>query len=44
MLQIYLDQGWGPWVLLGAWNLLYQLLYMPGQLAKAVAARIRAEA
>lgn len=41
MLQIYLDRGWEPWILLGTWNLLYQLVYAPGRLAKAAAARIR---
>ena len=43
MVRVYLDRGCGPWVLLGLWNTLYQLLHVPTQLAKATATRVRAE-
>ena len=35
MTQIYLARGCGPWVLLGLWNTLYQLLHVPERWTKA---------
>ena len=29
VLTIYLDRGFGPWVLLGLWNMAYAIFYVP---------------
>ena len=41
MFYLYWERGCGPWVLLGLWNLLWQIGHTPGRLVKSALQRLR---